>query len=802
MPVINLYTLQTETRISRSEDVGTAHEALVLNGYVGTSPDSPSLAVSISTLELYRRIRLRKASFSVEAFAKVICDMYQWPYRRRYRTALSGAFDMYLSILRGVDVQVKEALGRNTDRWRARYSCPPCGYEVCSELTPFFKLLTLHQLNDEPALVYRRLMVFDGNNSLSRMTAFGDRKVADTRTFASDYFLDAGYVDKFADEVRSTRDSDDADISTADVGPISSCTDSWKAAAADAKKRSWGIFEETGIFASACRHGLIIYIIDMLRSGELFKYPLATVSKALDVLGGRLLVAYDIGCKLSGTIRHSSLASRFVSSGSRMCVDAFHGYAHEYSCQDAFHPTGITGAGLDDFGVMERIFSCSNEVAPVTRHASAYNRRLFIDVFFTQWDQDRYLNLGNYLYRSYKRAVNILADENVALAHAKSSLQVSDEDLRTWRAEQTHYLRSVGEEAEYDIHAVAYVEALQKLRDSRAASSAFLNTDPLDISAFTSRKAYEDATSRTAKLETARRVKEERDAIVTEEVNALEVKLGIRKRWEPSNPEYIAAAAYLNNRKYHQALNNLQRLVVLRLLELHKQNVGRSGQHIAKSLQTRCKAIQNAIKTYNTAAHAIGKPALDWSKVSNYSFLEEFTLLRESRDDIRAKRWTQPVIRELMKQSLRVERAKEEVVRLNVEVRRLHTFIVDEKKQFTQVLADLERKHDPVHGAVLEFCRRRRRVNARLMERLEDVFALEGFSGSREPGVSANNDAIVLTHDPILSTELRTEETSGEVDKATNDDKDGDDDEGSEADDERLEEVGVLVDYYTNLQGE
>lgn len=50
--------------------------ALVLSGYLGTSPLQPDSAISIPTLELYRRIRLRKPSFSPQAFAHVICDLY------------------------------------------------------------------------------------------------------------------------------------------------------------------------------------------------------------------------------------------------------------------------------------------------------------------------------------------------------------------------------------------------------------------------------------------------------------------------------------------------------------------------------------------------------------------------------------------------------------------------------------------------------------------------------------------------------------------------------------------------------
>lgn len=47
------------------------------------------------------------------------------------------------------------------------------------------------------------------------------------------------------------------------------CTKNWKAAQSDDKKRSWDVFEETGVFASACRHGFILWIIDMVRSEEL-----------------------------------------------------------------------------------------------------------------------------------------------------------------------------------------------------------------------------------------------------------------------------------------------------------------------------------------------------------------------------------------------------------------------------------------------------------------------------------------------------------------------------------------------------
>jgi hypothetical protein len=72
---VDLYTLSTTINVPRSSSM-TAMEALMNLGYLATSPVDPTLAISIKTLELFRRLRCRKASLSVEAYAKVLCDLY------------------------------------------------------------------------------------------------------------------------------------------------------------------------------------------------------------------------------------------------------------------------------------------------------------------------------------------------------------------------------------------------------------------------------------------------------------------------------------------------------------------------------------------------------------------------------------------------------------------------------------------------------------------------------------------------------------------------------------------------------
>jgi hypothetical protein len=48
------------------------------------------------------------------------------------------------------------------------------------------------------------------------------------------------------------------------------CGKNWKAAASDDKKRMWSIFDETGIFVCACRHGFVLWYANMVRSDELY----------------------------------------------------------------------------------------------------------------------------------------------------------------------------------------------------------------------------------------------------------------------------------------------------------------------------------------------------------------------------------------------------------------------------------------------------------------------------------------------------------------------------------------------------
>ncbi|KAG1739621.1 hypothetical protein EDD22DRAFT_982276 [Suillus occidentalis] len=692
---IDLYMLSSETHIQRNTDVKTVSEALILNSYIGVTPQSPSIAISLHTLKLYSRICLQKLSFSAEAFTKM-------PYCRRYQTSLVGTFDVYNIILHQVELQVSEALGQNSPNW--------------------------HVLN-----------------------AFGD-----TCMFDLDFFLSHDYVNLFADEVSSSQaPSSQAPAEQnalqlqVDENREKPCMENWKAAADEAKKKMWGIFEETGIFACACHHGMMLWIVDMVCSGELY-YPLSIMNKALDVLSPQLLIRYDVRCKLATTIKTTSLATKFNESDSRLCIDAFHGYTHNYACQDKNHPNIIQGMGLEDFSTMERIFSSSNQLAPIIHYASVYNCHFFIDMFFKQWDEDKYTNIGNMLYNNYCQALNIIERKTIEFEHMKLTLGITDENIEEWQKQQSAYLETLGKEAEWDMHAMTYTEAA-----AQNALVSFLNAIPADYQfVLTSTVTSTDPTYAIN--------------LISQEVVAMEVKMGITRRWEPSDSKYAETMKYMATWKYH---------------------CYRMRTHIAKALQTRCKAIQTKVKEYNAAASVLEPPApsLDWSHVSHYGFLDEFMLLRETCQDVQMNQWTHPEVRELMCQSLHIKRAHEEVYCCNIELCRLHSSIAAENCHFEATLQCLKNKNSTLYYSVKEFAMCRIRINSHNLAHIFQTFGLAGFTGDKTVGVKKNLST--LPNHSLMHMDTLADQ------QPENDEAESDMDEDNDA----CRVVGGLLDYVSEL---
>ena len=195
------------------------------------------------------------------------------------------------------------------------------------------------------------------------------------------------------------------------------------------------------------------------------KYALAIVARAQDLLGDRQLIGYDIGCTFNGTILNSSLGEIFERGASRCCVNVFHGYSHSHSCQTVNHPSVIPGAGNNDLEGMERIFSGSNELAPVTRYSTKYHRRMHIDRYFTQWDADRYANLAKTLLTNYRHALDVLATNVPEVEEWLERNGRRADDLERWEQDEAEYFARAGKVTQADRYAVEYVIRLREYWD-------------------------------------------------------------------------------------------------------------------------------------------------------------------------------------------------------------------------------------------------------------------------------------------------------------------------------------------------
>jgi len=108
----------------------------------------------------------------------------------------------------------------------------------------------------------------DGGNSAKRVDGSGH---TDERVFRSDYHISCEVVDRFKDDVahRLKQHTAAQPQSAADGSKLEMCTENWKTVNTQ-QDSTVKVFEQTGIFLSACRHGIVESFCEMYRSGELY----------------------------------------------------------------------------------------------------------------------------------------------------------------------------------------------------------------------------------------------------------------------------------------------------------------------------------------------------------------------------------------------------------------------------------------------------------------------------------------------------------------------------------------------------
>lgn len=176
-------------------------------------------------------------------------------------------------------------------------------------------------------------------------------------------------------------------------------------------------------------------------------------------------------------------------------------------------------------------------------------------------------------------------------------------------------------------------------------------------------------------------------------------------------------------------------------------------EKIGKALKTRAVAIQRAIAEYNSAAALLKPPRqqLTWAQVVETVSLAEFDFLRDTRTDIRTLPWADPARREAMVLYFGIKRSNEEIVRLNVEIRRLLTFMIDDHVDYYKAIATcITRTADlGLARELSEQWEHRSNINQGIVERLVKASRLVGFTGSLFPGEREGRDTALNDNIPL-----------------------------------------------------
>ncbi|CDO77993.1 hypothetical protein BN946_scf184711.g3 [Trametes cinnabarina] len=784
-------------QFTRMTDEERPAVTLARHGFLAIAPVAPTIATSFKVLQAYHHIHGACPRLSIQAFCQALCGIHETLFRRSFSEEFGIAYDVYLDILHSVDTRVNAALARDSPDWRLRNACAPCMY----------------MLEDEDNLPYSFLVAMDGNTSLKLVDDTFRRGEArpDGRTFRTDLFIPAEEVDKYKDEVaqknrraaapaasgapdpfhaylpaevhQQPARADETDPTAAtlsstslwededgagheealtaddehDVEPDervdgqndawvdsdvpaeepsdsqSVCAERWRNAGPEARKKMFALFAATGIFICICRHGHILVVCDMIQSGELMKYPLATVARWREVFGPhvKIKVGYDIACEFQKILKRSSLGP--ATDVTISCVvPAFHGHSHNRGCQLEWHPMYMDGLAH--------------------RMSTAFHRHQGIEDLIAFWGMQKHLASGKFIYHNYRQALETIESGERELAIYARDLKTTPADYERYLEEERAYLRSLkAEPAEVPLKC-EYIEALKKLEDAHVKDMVAVDTykklDYLIVKEGIDGK-------RIAAIRREYRLAKTRVDHAEEKAARLEELLNVDQRWLPASAEYKAAVVELGLRKYRRALDNLERLVVQRLLELKKMGMNniayKQREKIGKALKARAQAIRTALVVYNRQAAALSPPRQDltWEEVMAMVSLSEFDLLREARQDIRQQPWAQRTHRDAMALHFKVKRAREEVRRLNVEIPRLFLSLIDEHVDYTKAVEDAQEGRPALSHELAVRLRYRNVVNGHVVRWLLKATRLPGFSGQLQYGRHIGRDK-----DRLLGIEL------------------------------------------------
>ncbi|KAJ3755177.1 hypothetical protein EV360DRAFT_50218 [Lentinula raphanica] len=772
LDVVDVFDISTKTVGCSTYRFQSA--SLVRSGIIPTSPLLHAVGFTLRSIDLYHKLFVRCPRLGMQSFSKSICDIHRIPFKPHLASQLSAAFDLYVAILNIARERVRAHLGRQGRDWRMLNACPSCQYHLVEDENLDVRMIITMDGNDSLRRVERKEDVLqeqdNGDEAIGQVT----RERIDHRVAGADYFASREETQAWDEANWSSLHPEQADAVADHNWVESRCEGRWENMNDAKTSRSINKFYEHGWFVVLCRHMTLLVACDMIKSGELYQYPLSLLAMyfgaekaeqlrlGCDAPKGKLAVVYDIMCKFSKTVKRSPLNPLAQWAKFLPVIGTMHGYAHERACQLVFLMLYVVGVGLEDGEGCERYFSTSNALAPVTRYQSRFHRRQSIAEFVYYHDIQTYANLSKFIYGNYKQSLRILQTKNLIRNRMREAGIADPQVFYDWLVEEGQYLESLCRTPPRETLEMEYYIKLQALKDCQQRLAQ------IRLAWLPYRAGSRDNTN---VLETKHRNEQENERKLIADVQALEGKLGVSSRWGEGSVEWERAKKAVREFDYQRALDKLEGLLVARMFEMARLNVAGTGykmrKHIANAMKTRSKSIQAALKSFNDAAAALNPPRrlIHWEEILELTFLSEFDLLRESREDVREKRWATPKNRQIMLEFFKLIRAEEELERLHVEIRRLLTFMHDEEHELTKQAATLDPEDPALAHQIRLYREERSRFNPLHRQRLFAIKKLKGFEVHNlhyfSIGTHVRQQDAVMAESPDETETLWSEDADG-----------------------------------------
>lgn len=155
-------------------------------------------------------------------------------------------------------------------------------------------------------------------------------------------------------------------------------------------------------------------------------------------------------------------------------------------------------------------------------------------------------------------------------------------------------------------------------------------------------------------------------------------------------------------------------------------------RHISKSIVRRSAALRTSLDKYNKLAPLQNppRPTIDYAEITSCAWLGDFDLLRHSRHEILVKPWSSRSNRAVANKWYKVVGARYEILRLNIEIKRLAAWVNAEDQSLADAATTLAATQPLLAAEFLQISKKQRRINDTHRVRLNKIYSLDGYTGA------------------------------------------------------------------------